>query len=269
MPDLADVEDEFVRLVVNALYPNGTDEPSVLGLLCRVYRGWPSSGTLNLDLQNELVNITVSPDTDLGFTTTRYTLEWDTPRTSPTLEASVDHNTVTLMGTASSDYVCGVLIDNASYIYRVRTGDTPAIIAANLAAMVRSTRPAHLTGTQFTVPNALRVVARVTAIGSRSREVRRQTRDIRVITWCPTPESRDQAASAIDHALARLSFLSLADDMKARILYKGTAVYDQAQNSKLYRRDLIYAVEYPTVLSEQLPAMLFGDLVLNSRRTTA
>jgi hypothetical protein len=45
-------------------------------------------------------------------------------------------------------------------------------------------------------------------------------------------------------------------------------VFDQSQNAKLYRRDLNYNVEYPTIVSSAKPAMLFGDLVLNSASIT-
>jgi hypothetical protein len=47
------------------------------------------------------------------------------------------------------------------------------------------------------------------------------------------------------------------------MLYAGTTVFDQSQNARLYRRDLLYSVEYPTIISDTQPSMLFGDLVLN------
>jgi len=269
MPDLADVEAEFVRLIVTTLYPNGTDEASILGVPSRVYRGWPSPSGLNSDLLNGVVNVTVAPDTDLGATTTRFTLEWAAPREAPTLTAVTEGPTVSIAGRATADHTIGALVDDTTYVYRVRDGDTPATIAANVAAMIRSIRPVHLSGTTFTVPGAARLLARVVTMGTMLREVRRQRRDLRIIAWCSSPEARDRSVSAIDHALARLTFLTLADDVKVRVSYKGTSVYDQAQNSQLYRRDLIYTAEYPTILSDQLPAMLFGDLALNAARFTA
>lgn len=269
MPDLADVEAEFVRLIVATLYPNGTDEASILGGPSRVYRGWPSPGGLNSDLLNGVVNVTVVPDTDLGTTTTRFDLNWTAPRNAPTLTATVEDRTVSIAGTATADHTVGVLVDDTSYVYQVRGGDTTAVIAANVAAMIRSTRPVHLSGKAFTIPGTTRLVARVVTIGTGFREVRRQTRDLRIIAWCPSPDARDRTVSVIDHALAGFAFLTLAGDIKVRITYKGTSVYDQAQNSQLYRRDLIYTAEYPTILSDRLPAMLFGDLALNTARFIA
>ena len=45
---------------------------------------------------------------------------------------------------------------------------------------------------------------------------------------------------------------------RPEIIYHNTAGYDQSQNALLYRRDLIYTVEYPTVTTAQQPSMLFG-----------
>jgi hypothetical protein len=52
--------------------------------------------------------------------------------------------------------------------------------------------------------------------------------------------------------------LSLPDDSEGRLIYMNTNSYDQAQNALLYRRDLVYSVEYPTVTILQQPSMLFG-----------
>ena len=46
-------------------------------------------------------------------------------------------------------------------------------------------------------------------------------------------------------------------------------VFDQSQDALLYRRDLLYRIEYPTTINELLPSMLFGDLILNAAEFTA
>ncbi len=67
--------------------------------------------------------------------------------------------------------------------------------------------------------------------------------------------------------LIEMDFLLLPDATQARIIYHNTAGYDQSQNALLYRRDLIYTVEYPTVTTAQQPSMLFGASDLNSNIT--
>jgi hypothetical protein len=85
-----------------------------------------------------------------------------------------------------------------------------------------------------------------------------------VACWCPTPSTRDAAAAAIDSYLSQTIFLPLADGTSGRLIYQDTTVFDQSQNARLYRRDLAYSVEYATIISDSCPAMLFGDLILNS-----
>jgi hypothetical protein len=85
-----------------------------------------------------------------------------------------------------------------------------------------------------------------------------------VTCWCPTPATRDATAAAIDQSLSGQRFLPLADGTNGRLIYASTTVFDQSQNARLYRRDLTYSVEYATIVSSSLPAMLFGDLVLNT-----
>ena len=82
--------------------------------------------------------------------------------------------------------------------------------------------------------------------------------------WCPTAATRDSSASAIDQSFAALSFIDLPDGSQGRLTYSGTSEFDQSRDALLYRRDLLYTVEYPTMISAVQPAMLFGNLDLNA-----
>jgi hypothetical protein len=137
-------------------------------------------------------------------------------------------------------------------------------VAANLAALARSNGIVQLSGSTLTIAGAYDVVARVVADTSAQQEVRRQERGFRISCWCPTPSTRDITASTIDSYLSGVAFLSLADGTSGRLIYLDTTMFDQSQNARLYRRDLTYSVEYPTIQAGTYPAMLFGDLLLNS-----
>ncbi len=39
-------------------------------------------------------------------------------------------------------------------------------------------------------------------------------------------------------------------------------MFDQSQNARLYRRDLLYSVDYATTITASLPTMLFGRVSL-------
>jgi hypothetical protein len=65
-------------------------------------------------------------------------------------------------------------------------------------------------------------------------------------------------APAVDEALASMVFLPLADGSNGRVLFTEMVAIDAGADAGVYRRDFIYAVEYPTTLSMMTPAMLFG-----------
>jgi hypothetical protein len=180
------------------------------------------------------------------------------------LTVQFDSTSVTFGGTADVGQVAGILVDAMSYAYRTRPGDTPALVAANLSVMIRENTIVHLTQSTLTVPGAGDLLARVVADAIAQCETRRQEQHFRVTCWCPTPMTRDAAATAIDQALSGRRFIDLPDGTSGRLNYVGTTVFDQSQNARLYRRDLNYGVEYATILSSTLPSMLFGNLVLNT-----
>ncbi|MDR3525383.1 MAG: hypothetical protein P4L66_14930 [Acetobacteraceae bacterium] len=259
MADLSDVETAIAALVEAILYPQGTGAPSILGTLTRVYRGWPNPAALNTDLAAGNVNITIFPDAQSRRNTTRF-IDPPTPATpiAPTLTVAVTGQSVTFGGTASLGQLAGLLIDNAAFVHRTQTGDSPEGVAATLAAYIRTTRIAHVTGASIAIPGAGSVIGRVVADQSAQTETRRQLQTIRLSCWCPNPTTRDSAASAIDQALSLVHYLTLPDGTAARLQEAGTLVFDQSQNANLYRRDLLLDVEYATTASQTLPALIFG-----------
>jgi len=264
MADQSDVENALVTIIAGALYPNGTSSPSVPGPDCRVYRGWPQSAALDTDLAAGRINVTVFPAGGAGRNTTRYAEQWVATPQQPTLTASMTDGTIAFGGTADPGQLAGVLADQHSYVYRTQAGDTPALVAANLAALVRADFIVQQSAASLAIPAAGDVVVRVVADASAMREVRRQRQTFRITCWCPTPPARDAAAAAIDQAMAAMRFMPLADGTDAWVRYAGTTVFDQSQDALLYRRDLLYAAEYATTITALQPSMLFGDLLINA-----
>lgn len=263
MADISDVENALAGALTSILYPSGSAQSSIVGVLCRVYRGWPNSATLNTDLSAGVVNVTIVTDSDSGHVTTRYLPEWRTTAASPGTAVATNQSTIAISGTPSAGDVVGALIDGKAYAYRIQERDTPGLVASNLCQSIQTARLANVRGTVITVHGAAAITVRVVCDSVTSFESRRQEKNVRVICWCPTPPVRDTVASTIDSAIDQLSFLSLADSTTARVIYRNTASYDQAQNALLYRRDLVYTIEYPTVTNIQQPSLLFGASELN------
>jgi hypothetical protein len=264
MADLSDVETAVLACVTGCIYPNGTDAPSSIGPSCRLYRGWPMSASLNADLAAGKVNITISPDSQPGRTTTRYAPQWSGTSCACSVSANIMDCCVTFSGTVTSGIAIGLRIDSRAYSYRPLATDTLDIIAAVMAAQIQQDQIALASGATVTIPGATALAARTVSDSVSLQEIRRQERQIRVICWCSNPGLRDTASSVVDTGLAGQPFVVLEDGSSARITYEGTLVYDQSQNALLYRRDLLYMAEYPTMITGTMPGMLFGELGINA-----
>ncbi len=92
------------------------------------------------------------------------------------------------------------------------------------------------------------------------QEIKRQVQDFKVTMWCPNPAARDAVAPVVDSALAAIKFVPLADGSSGHMVFAGAATQDGGAETCLFRRELNYAVEYPTTLAQMAPAMLFGTV---------
>ena len=260
MADVSDVENALVDEIVALLYPAGSTADSVIGVPCRVYRGWPSPAALNTDLSAGFVNVTVFPAPVADELPDPY-FDTEYAVTMPsTLAAAVQGQTITFTGTAVNGQVVGILADGVPYIHQVQDRETPEGIAATLAVLIRPHRDVALFRAMLTFPGVRSLNVRVVANTSVLRAVRRQRKTLRVSCWCPGPLIRDVVGKSIDGGLSGRVFLNLVDTTKARLHYLSTEIYDQSQSALLYRRDIVYRCEYTTVQRQVAPVMLFGDL---------
>ena len=268
MADQSDVETALVRVIAGTIYPDGSDGDSTIGTppaLCRIYRGWPTAAALQADLAAGIVNVSVFPS-GAPRDTTRYPARWTvTTDSRPTLTVVVRRNIVTFTGTPAAGQMAGIAVDGTSFVYLVQAGDTTALIAAALAAQITAAGYfVQNANAILVVPGAASLLARVEQAQSAFRETRRQIQSFRISCWCPDPLLRDETASRIDTTLADKSFLTLADGTSARLTLEGGATIDQMEAAHLYRRDLIYAADYATILTALQPAMVFGSGTLSS-----
>lgn len=262
MADQADVEAALAALAANAVYPQGSSAASVVGSACKIYRGWPVAPVLDADLVAGMAHVSVSATDAAVKNVTRYPRVWQTltPATG-TLAVSANGLTAAFFGTCSTGLLAGVLVDNETYPYAVQANDSAATVASNLAAQLRQGGwIVEYAGGKLAVPEATHFTARVVAGAGALQEIRRQVQEFRVAMWCPCPALRDALAPVLDVALMANDFIALADGSYGRIRFVNGMTTDQSADAALYRRDLIYEVEYPTTLAQQTPAMLFGTM---------
>lgn len=260
MADISDVEKAIVDVLVGIIYPAGTEAASISGTDVRIFRGWPSPLGLNADLGAAVTNVSVFADPASTRETTRYPQVWRTgPTMPPTLGVELAAGVATFTGAGGAGQNAGVLVGGAGYAVPVGPSDTPATIAAALAAMIPG---AAANGTSLSVAGQPIAAARVEGSATAWQETRRQEQALSVGLWCPDPAVRDTLAAAIDAALSEVDWLALPDSTSGRLIYKQTTVADTSENANLYRRDLVYTVEYPTIVRRTVPAMIFGTATM-------
>lgn len=190
---------------------------------CRVYRGAPVVEALEADLVRDVAHVVVQPVKGSAKNTTRYSAEWQGVAPACPLIAETNGQRVRFSGLAG---------------------------------------PATLTGASVEFPGGREVLARAVSDGHGGQELRRQEMIFRVELWCSSPEIRDRLASFIDVALSEVVFLDVRG-WGCRVQYSGTASSDEGAVVRAWRRELLYRIEYPTVLESVLPSMLFGIGTVN------
>ncbi len=261
MAEAADVETALVALLTGGFYPTGTAAPSVVGVLCRLYRGNPVAAALDRDLRSNVVNISVLPMDNGWKNVTRYPRNWAVivpPARS--LSLSVANKQALFSGQPAEGQIIGVLIDRRPYSYAVQKTDSLSTIASNIAALLRSDGwTVEYEAYSFSVPTAVTFMARVVSGAFAMQELRRQKQMFTITAWCGDPFTRDQVSHAVNQILAPLVFIPLSDGSFGRILFEGSQVSDTPEGAILYKQTFMYSVEYPTTNSELMPAMLFGE----------
>ena len=255
MADISDVEAALCSLVEQAIYPNGTTQPSLSNAVVKIYRGWPTNRALNADLAAGTQTVTVFSKENSTKDTSRYRRVWRTiSETSPTLTVTCVGDTASFGGTGGAGQTAGLTVGGVAYSWQVSATDTPASVAAGFAGLIPGATSA---GSAVTVGGA-QVSGRVVGSGTAIMETRRQEQGIMIAVWCPTPAGRDLLASTVDNSLSDVDWFPLSDGTVARLRYHDTYETDASENANLYRRNLDYVVEYPTTMVMTGPQMLFG-----------
>ena len=271
MADQSDVETALAGIAGGALYPGGIEAGCVVPrAICRIYRGWPTRVALDADLAAGRVNVSVGAVAGSAKLTTRYPDHWKVASpVAPALSASVAGVVATFAGTAAVGQLAALLVDGRAAVHRTVAGDTPASVAAALAAELAQVGiAASANGAAVACAGAYSVVARVTADQTATRETRRQQQHFVVTCWCADPAMRDAIGSALDAALSAIDFVGLPDGSSGRLLFVASAVSDRWEDATLYRRELTYSVEYATTITQVQPCLIVGGTEMAPDGTT-
>lgn len=262
MADLSDVENALKAIALQAAYPTGTGQPSkclaldgVTPVPLAVSRGWPVKEQLERDLATGVQQVTIFvPPQSLRITSREPGGWFDLTNPTPTIAVAVNEGagTFTLTGYVETPQNVALFVNDKAYIYACQQEDTLANVATGLVALISQDLAASSVGAVVTVVGAYRMAGRVGLHGAVQRVLRQQEQLFHVIIWASTPELRDAVSKFIDGAYAgvgmanRRDFISLPDSSMGKLMYRGTRQTDIAEMQGLYRRELVFAVEYAT-----------------------
>ncbi len=261
MSDISDVLDVLTTQCASFVYPNGTGQPSVCGSTVRVYPGWPTSSSLDQDLQLGNVNVSIFPSGP-ERNVTRYRPKQNVMSiTAATLTLTAAGNVVTVGGAMPSPFTAhnlALLVNKQPFIYSVQATDTLTSIATALATLLAAVFPGTTSsGPIITLPaNVVPIVARVGTTGLVTTEWERQQQRMQITIWAPEPTPRNQVSSTIKQAFSQIAFVTMPDGFGARVKAAGGSFSDSLEKAKTYRRDLFYEVEYATTVSQTLATVV-------------
>jgi hypothetical protein len=263
MANISAVENALVDLISGILYPNGISQPSVVPSVSdiRVYAGWPVPPSFEADMKMGNSHITVFPQ-NAGRNTTRFPQNWVSQTFSePTITMSLLGNQITIGGIVSIPQACMIIVNGLGYAYKILQSDTLNSIAQSLSLIIPN---CSATGNTLTINGAYSIVPRVTSYGKSAKEIKRQECVFNIIVWAFSRETRTDVADPVEIGLGALSRFLLPDDnFYAPICYMGLKDHDELQKSvPIYRRDLMFKIEYPTIISQQFTEItdIFSDI---------
>jgi hypothetical protein len=254
--DTSDVETAIVARITAGVYPSGSP-PSAVGSPIFIARGWPADAKLKerVAATPPVTTISVVPLANMTVMKTRYSEEWEPlPQEAPTLTVAMAGRSATFAGTAQAGLIAGVRANGTGYTYTVQSSDTPATVAAALAAACPG---ATASGATVACPAATDFVARIGAPTACVKEVTRQQQTYQVTVWAPTTALRDQIGSLLGPALAE-DWLVLADGTGGWMKPGAFSIDDRPQEDNLWIRHVRVSVEYGTTVSQTFPPMIFG-----------
>lgn len=246
MADSTDVANALVALIAATAYPAGTGQASIAPSAAPVlvYQGWPIATQLDIDLRAGKVHVSVFP-TPTERVTESNAAEYQAPVLNAATFALVTAGvTVTITGTGGAGQNAALLVDGVPYVYAVQANDTPTSIATSLVALIVANRAASNVAGVITIPNARSISPRVGVQASAIRVLRRQEKVFQISVWANSFTLRDPLASVLDAALAGTFRLSLPDGTQCLVRYRSSIQHDDTQKASIYRRDMLYAIEY-------------------------
>lgn len=264
MADISDIATYLKNTATTAVYPNGTSQPSVAAMDVRIYEGWPMPDQLDLDLAGKILqgtppvevarpngpasNVSIFPMA--GNNASVYQIQDQTYVITPPVFGltivSTTNGVITVSGTPTVGEYITVVTDH-TYAYSRSGASLTAILAALATDFSANYSGVVATATTLTIPGTFAMIVRQGAVATLGKVTHRQKQSIMVSVWAPNHNARTTLSAAIDNVIKQKITVAMPDTSIAVVCYNRTNVIDDRQMATIYRRDLIYDVEYATV----------------------
>jgi hypothetical protein len=266
MASVDDVSHFLARRVADVVYPSGSQLPGIVNSAVKIYPGWPVLGDLQQDIGKGGVHISVWPlatERKIGSALGRPFRV--IAKGSPSLQITVNGSVIGVTGVASVLTNVRINLDGKEFSFHFRAGATAEQAVYALAASL----PRSFTvGSRVCVLMVKHIKVLVTTAGTAVRELHRQIKDFQITVWAPTPVLRDRIGSTIDAAMSEQCHIDLDDGAPAQLLYARQFDSDRSENWHIYRRDLIFSVNYATTQTVTAPEVTRTVVTLNGLQTT-
>lgn len=254
----------LAKRVADVLYPGGAKLPGIVNAAVKIYAGWPERGALQTDLEAGGVHVSVWPLS----AERRVNCALGRPykmlaRGKPTLQLRVTGSAISVSGIASALTNVQIRLNGKKFFFHFRTGTTAEQVVSSL--QLHLPHAFSMMGRVIiTVVNHLSIT--VTTAGTAVRELRRQIKDFQITVWAPTPPLRNAIGTAIDAALSERCHIDLGDGVPAQMFYARQFDSDAAENWHVYRRDLIFSVNYATTQTISAPEVTETAVTVNGHK---
>jgi len=251
MADISDVTARLAQMAAAAVYPSGAGQPSVAGVDVRIFEGWPIASSLDADIAAGKANVSIFPMP--GGSAPVFQVLDETYVITPAvhgLSASISGDTVTLVGTPGSGEYASIVADERFAYSRVGA-DIPTILNAIAADAAANYQGVVVSGDSITFPTT-RLVCNIGAPATAGKVTHRQRDAIFITVWAPTPALRNLLAESIDVALKAVNRLTFPDTSQGLLVASHQNQLDDRQTASIYRRDLVFTVEYATLATFQV-----------------
>lgn len=260
MPDISSVLTTVTQNLVTPIYPNGTGQPSIVGVQVTIGEGWPIRTQLDKDLQAGNAHVSVFPTTQERVVTKFERIYQPSTLTAPTIVLTTSGtNQITITGTVSIPQSVMAIVNGTGYAYGIVQGDTLDTIATNWAAVIPN---ATAMGNVITITQAYSLKALVSTPYTAAQEIARMERVFMISCWCPSPTIRATLGAAIDVYMKENYRIQLADNFWGQVFYSHLDEIDMLEKSLIYRRDLNYIIQYPTTITNNYVTV--ADAYVNS-----